>query len=245
MPILHTEAITLRRRRGREADALVTLFTRRAGKIIASTRGVLKTTSRYAGVTQPFNHLNVILYAKVQEQEIWTLTQVSLVESFDAVQGDLKRIAWASCLAEWIEAFSGDFESNLAVWDLLLDTLRGWNRREPAEEELIQCQWRLLVSAGLQPNLHHCHRCGGRESSAWYYLPADGCLACAACVHQGLRLGHGAIQALRRMTGPAPAPLIRLTPQQKNEIRRLLLTHVEYHTGVRLRSPLFLEQLDF
>lgn len=241
MPILHTEALTLRRRRGREADALVTLFTKGAGKILVSTRGVRKSTSRYAGVTQPFNHLNVILYAKARDQEIWTLTQASLVEAFDVIQNDLKRMAWASCLAEWIETFSGDFESNLAVWDLLRETLRGWNRHDPPEEELIQCQWRILVYAGLQPDIHRCHGCGLVESPAWRYLPAEGRLACPSCSQHGLRIGNGSIQALRRMTATS-APLIRLSPKQKEEIRLLLKTHVEYHAEQRLRSSLFLEQ---
>jgi len=241
MPILHTEAITLRRRRGREADALVTLFTKGAGKILVSTRGVRKSTSRYAGVTQPFNHLNVILYAKVRDQEIWTLTQASLMEAFDAIQNDLKRMAWASCLAEWIETFSGDFESNLAVWDLLRETYRNWNRRDPLEEELIQCQWRLLVHAGLQPDIQGCQGCGRMESPEWHYLPAEGRLACPACSPHGVRISHGAIQSLRRMTA-ASAPLVRLSPRQKDEIRLLLKTHVEYHAGQRLRSSLFLEQ---
>ena len=127
MPILHTEAITLRRRRGREADALVTLFTKGAGKILVSTRGVRKSTSRYAGVTQPFNHLNVILYAKVRDQEIWTLTQASLMEAFDAIQNDLKRMAWASAWRNGSKP-SAAIRINLAV----TRTAAGASELEPA-----------------------------------------------------------------------------------------------------------------
>ncbi len=167
MTILNTEAITLRRRRTREADALVTLWGRSCGKIVASTRSVLKSSSRYAGVTQPFHRLQAILYAQNEEQEIWTLTQVSLLESYETIQNDLNRMSYASMLVEWIDALSGEFQSSERIWFLLIDILHRWNQTIPKIEELLYYQLHLLIDAGFQPLLGSCSRCQRSQTNPW------------------------------------------------------------------------------
>lgn len=242
MPLLHTEAVTLRRRRTREADALLVLFCKESGKITASTRSVLKTTSRYAGVTQPFNHIDTILYAKVEDQEIWTLTQTALIRSFDHLRDDVTRMTYASCLAEWVDFLSGDLESSRPVWSLILQAFQRWNDQTPVLEDLFYYQWQLLMDAGLYPEISRCRSCSKTDSPAWHYEPSAGGLACPDCSPEGHTIHHGSIQALRRMAASPEPPLIRLSPAQIDEINLLLQTHLEYHIGVRSRASLFLSQ---
>ena len=181
MPLIHTECLTLRRRRTRDADALVTLFCQDCGKVTASLKSVLKTTSRFAGVTQPFNRLHVVLYAKTEDQEIWTLTQAALIRRYPALQHDLSRMAYASCLAEWIDLLSGEFDSGTEVWDLLVNVFERWETQSPTWEELFYYQWRLLRDAGVQPEIAHCFRCKQDEPGAWYYRPEHGGILCESC----------------------------------------------------------------
>lgn len=240
MPLLNTEAITLRRRRTRDADALVTLWGRSCGKIVASTRSVLKTSSRYAGITQPFNRMQVILYAKFDDQDIWTLTQASLVESYDGVQNDLHRISFASNLVEWIDALSGEFQSSERIWRMLLDVMKRWNQFPPLLEELAYYQLHLLVDAGLQPQLDRCGECQKTASRYWRYVVRKGGLICESCGREGVRLSGGAVEILRRLTDyKRPPSAIRMTNQQKDEIQQLLQAHGEYHAGLQSRSALF------
>lgn len=245
MPLLHTEAMTLRRRRTNEADALVTLFTRSQGKIVTSTKSVLKTQSRYAGVTQPFNHIHTILYAKVEEQEIWTITQITLLESFDHLRNDTERMTYASCLAEWTDFLTSDFEPNQRIWHLLLNAFRRWNEKDPRLEDLYYYQWNLLLSAGLQPDITLCRQCRNKESLQWYYQTHEGGLKCASCTSAGLMLHNGSIQALRRMSASDSPPPLHLTEDQLREINHLLQQHLEFHAGMRSRASLFLNLWNF
>jgi DNA repair protein RecO (recombination protein O) len=242
MAILKTEAITLRRRRTREADALLTLYCQQGGKILASTRSVMKTTSRLAGVTQPFNHLHVILYEKVEDQEIKSLTQVSLMQSFDALRSDIERMGVASCLAEWVERLSPDSETNLKIWNLLLSAFRRWNEKTPRAEELIFYQWHLLIDAGVSPGIQSCPSCGREQALQWYYRARQGVLYCDACVSEGTPLQSGAVQALRQLGLSGEPPNLRLSEQQKREIHHLLQDHLEYHLEIRPKTNLFLQQ---
>ena len=238
MPYLHTEAITLRRRRTRDADALVTLYTYESGKITVSTRGVLKPTSRRAGVTQPFNHLHTILYAKNENQEIWTLTQVSLIHQFPSIQNDLTRLSYTSCAAEWIDLLSGEFSPGPTVWELLLDLLERWEKKVPADEELFFYQWRLLSCAGIQPAVHPCWKCGRFESKDWRYQPDAGAVFCETCSSGGVPLSGGAVQALRKMANSTAPPPMRLSTTQKKEIGLVLNKHLEFHGGAQAKTQL-------
>ncbi len=243
MPLYNTEALSLRRRRTRDADAFITLFSRHFGKITAKVRSVMKTTSRLAGVTQPFHHLNVVLYAKTENQDIWTLTQVSLITQFQNLQQDLNRMSFASCLAEWVDLLSEDFDSNNTVWNLLLDAFYRWDRTAPAIEDLFFYQWHLLSDAGWQPEINQCVLTGEKERTTWTYLPDKGGVACKENTSGVLTLSGGAIQALRKIAASKKPPRHTLSEIQKKEISLLLKKHLEYHGGVQSRTGLFVDQL--
>lgn len=241
MPLLHTDAITLRRRRSKEADSLAVLFTRERGKITVSTKSVRKSTSRYAGVTQPFHQLHTVLYAKTHDQEIWTLTQASLVHPFHSLQQDMERLAYASCLAEWTELLSGEFESNEAVWNLLCQAFQRWNTAPARVEDLFFYQWKLLRIGGLQPQIEECIKTGVTSSEDWQYSPEDGGLIGGASPLNGV--SAGAVQALRTIARSQTPPPIRLTEPQQQQIQLMLRQHLEYHTGCQSRASLFLDKM--
>lgn len=240
MPLIHTEAITLRRRRTRDADALVILFGKTSGKVTASTKSVMKTKSRFAGVSQPFNRLHAVLYAKREDQDIWTLTQASLLETYDKLQQELNRLAYASCLAEWVDFLSNEFQSSQRVWDTLVHAFARWNQEEPNQEELFFYQWKLLVAAGLQPNITRCMHTGQESAPQWVFQPKDGGIA-TADTHEGYTVQGGAIQALRKIAHSPKPPTLTLNTQQKKEITTLLKLHMEFHAGLKSRAGMFLD----
>jgi len=223
----------------READALVILFTKKAGKVTVSGRSVLKATSRFAGITQPYNHLHVVLYAKSREQEIWTLTQAALVRDFGSIQGDLGRMAYAACLAEWVDALSGEFESSLRTWDVLIRAFERWDATPPRPAELVQSQWRLLAEAGVQPEVGACIRCGREENASWLYSAEEGGIGCPSCIEKGTPVAAGSLQALREIVRTGFPPPVRLSRSQWGEIDRMLQSHVEFHVGIPFRSASF------
>lgn len=247
MPLLRTYALTLRRRRTREADALLTLFTREGGKAVVSTKSVRKSTSRLAGVTQPYNLLDVILYAKSRDQDIWSLTQASLIRPFNALQTDLRKMTFAACLSEWIDALSGEFQANEAAWTSILEAFERFDAGPIREEDLLYYQWRLLRISGLQPSIRHCTRCETVNAQRWLFEPSEGGVFCASCSQQAANRGHsvqaGTVQALRGIAAAASPPAIRLSDTQFQEAETLLRLHLEFHAGVQPRSSLFLRKM--
>lgn len=243
MPYYRTESITLRRRALRDADAMLTLYTRDHGKISAIVRGALKTGSRFAGVTQPFNRLDTVFYARLEDQEVWTLTQASLVRQFPRIQGDYLRMAAASSIGEWVDLLSGDAERNETVWDALWNALERFEANAPPWETLLYYQWALLRTAGVRPGTGACARCGRQEDSAWYCHVKEGTLYCSDCESRGRRLSGGALQAARRFSLPDGPPNVRLAPSQRLELLDWFHNHLTYHAQANLKTHTALRAL--
>lgn len=242
MPLIQTEAITLRRRRLHEADVLITLFTKDRGKITAAARSAIKTTSRYAGVSQPFNRLHVVLYAKTELQDIWTLTQSALIEQYHNLQTDVNHISAASCIAEWVDGLSADFHSALPVWNLLKQAYSRWNASPPQVEDLLYYQWHLMLDAGVLPEVSHCMQCGKESCAHWLFHPKEGGIFCHDCSHEGLPIHPGSLQVIRLMLNSDSPPSVRLSGNQQREITMLMKQHLEYHADFSPATNLFWDQ---
>ena len=76
MPLYRDEAIVLRTHKLGEADRIVTLLTRRLGKVRAVGKGVRRTTSRFGSRLEPAMHVDVQCY---EGRSLDTVTQVETV----------------------------------------------------------------------------------------------------------------------------------------------------------------------
>ena len=56
------DGIVLRTQKLGEADRIVTLLTRRAGRVRAVAKGVRRTKSRFGARLEPFTHVDLLLY---------------------------------------------------------------------------------------------------------------------------------------------------------------------------------------
>ena len=62
MSLYRDEAVVLRVQKLGEADRIVTLLTRRTGRVRAVGKGVRRTTSRFGARLEPFSHVDLQLY---------------------------------------------------------------------------------------------------------------------------------------------------------------------------------------
>src|SRR3954447_18704357 len=106
-----------------ESDRIVTLFTRRHGRIRAVAKGVRRTTSKFGGRLEPFGHIDVQLL------EGRTLDVISQVEGVDLFGrrflDDYWRCTVASAIAETAERLTPvEQEPSLRLFQLTLGALR-------------------------------------------------------------------------------------------------------------------------
>lgn len=136
-----TEAIVLKRLNFGEADRVLTLYTRRQGKIKALAKGVRRVASRKGGNVEVFNH--VVLYlAKGKNLDLVTEAQVS--NAFKSWRKDLKKIGLAYYFCELVDKLTAENQPNQAVFDLLknylarISQVKGWKIVREFEEALLE-----------------------------------------------------------------------------------------------------------
>ena len=59
MPTYRDEALVLRTHKLGEADRIITLLSRRRGKIRAVAKGVRRTSSKFGARLEPFSHVDL------------------------------------------------------------------------------------------------------------------------------------------------------------------------------------------
>ncbi len=86
MGLRHDQGIVLRSFPFGEADRVVVMLSPNRGKVRAVAHGVRKTKSRFGGRLEPFTHVDLVLY---EGRGLDTVTQVSVIEAFPRLRGDL------------------------------------------------------------------------------------------------------------------------------------------------------------
>ena len=99
---LRVEAVVLRHTDWGEADRLLILFTREAGKLRAVAKGARKLRSRKAGHLEPFTRVTLLL---ARGRDTWIVTQADTVDAHLPIGQDLTRIGYAAYVIELLDRF--------------------------------------------------------------------------------------------------------------------------------------------
>src|SRR5690349_23124922 len=125
MPLKESEAIVLRTYPLREADLLVTLFTRLEGKVKGVARSAKKSRRRFGGALEPLTYVRAY-YEDRERQELARLDSCEVLESPLATEVSYPRAVALGHIAELLDELLPDREANDAIFRL---TLAGLSRQ--------------------------------------------------------------------------------------------------------------------
>lgn len=178
MALRESEAIVLRTYPLREADLLVTLFTRLEGKIRGVARSAKKSKRRFGGALEPLTYVRAF-YDVRERQELARLDACEVVESPLASEVSYPRAVALAHIAELLDELLPDHEANDAIFRLTLSVLHVLNGPEIWMPITYFELW-LTRLVGFLPELSECVICGRNlnGSHAYFHALADG-LMCA------------------------------------------------------------------
>ncbi|HWB36483.1 MAG TPA: DNA repair protein RecO [Rugosimonospora sp.] len=230
------DAVVLRVQKLGEADRIITLFTRRRGRIRAVARGVRRTTSKYGARLEPFGHVDV------QFLEGRSLHSITQVEGIDLYGGrfidDYPRYTVASAVAETAERLTPEEEEPaLRLFLLTLGALRALALAEHASGLVLDSYLlRAMGLAGWAPALRECAVCGTPGAHRAFSVPAGGCV-CPDCRPPGA--AHPAPATLDLMAALATGDWRHAdaaAPAPQREASGLVAAHLQWHLERGLRS---------
>lgn len=243
---LTVEAVVLRHADWGEADRVLTLFTRQAGKLRAVAKGARKLHSRKAGHLEPFTRVKLLL---ARGREFWIVTQAETMDAYPALREDLVRTGYAAYLVELLDRFTYEEGESPGLFALLAD---GLERVASLEEPFIAVRYyelRLLDLAGFRPELFQCVGCREEIRAEDQYFDANaGGVVCPRCAQRfpaARPASREALRFLRHLQRSSFQEARRADPPPavRAEMENLLNYYLTYLLERRLNAPHFIAEM--
>lgn len=231
---LKTEAIVLRSIRYGEADRILHLYTPQHGRLSAIAKGARRARSRFGARLEPFFRLRIMLHEG--RGELYTVTGTDTV---DAHAGLRSSAAALDCAARACDAVARLFETgdpHPQVFALLGNELALLSKSETAasRENALAFRLKLLLAAGILPQLGSCAACGESDHLSAFSAAAGG-VVCNSCESSAFALDEDAYAFLVGAVGRSLADPPSATGRALQQAERAIRETAEYHAHVRLR----------
>jgi DNA repair protein RecO (recombination protein O) len=245
MALKESEAIVLRTYPLREADLLVTLFTRAEGKVKGVARSAMKSKRRFGGALEPLTYVRAF-YEDRERQELARLDSCEVLESPLATLVSYPRAVALGHVAELMDQLLPDREANDTVFRLVLSVLaalRGTDVWMP----VTYFQLWMTRLMGYLPDLSECIVCGRTLNGdrAFFHVLADG-IMCA----EDKRLASSEISSESRQLASrmfrAPVESFAGAPWPKTQgadLRKFLIQILQRHIEKKLVTAGMLEKI--
>jgi len=239
VPTYRDEAVVLRTHQFGEADRVIILLTRAHGKVHAVAKGVRRTSSKFGGRLEPFQHID-IQFAQGHGLDIVTQA-VSLHSS--SLGADYSRFTAAQVLVETAERLvAEEGVPSLQQYRLLLGALLALDAEDrPAPLIVDSYLLRALAIAGYALATAACAGCG--DVDVRWFSPQGGGAVCTACRTPGsaqLYPGDSAyLGALLAGDWAAVTAADRATQQR---VDGMVVAYSTWHLERALRSLPFFER---
>ena len=167
-----------------EADRIITLLSRRHGKIRAVARGVRRTSSKFGGRLEPFSHVD-LQFASGRTLDV--ITQAVTLHSYsEPLAHDYARYTTGQVMIETADRLvAEEGEPALQQYQLLvgaLQALTAGTSDGPRPPTMVMDAYllRAVALAGYAPTLGDCARCGARGPHE-AFSPQLGGMVCRRC----------------------------------------------------------------
>jgi DNA repair protein RecO (recombination protein O) len=219
-----------------EADRIVTLITRKHGKVRAVAKGVRRTKSRFGARLEPFGHVDVQFYTG---RTLDVITQVETVDAFGIrIVGDYPRYTAACAVLETADRLAvEEGEPAMRLYLLVAGALRALAAGERDPSLVLDAfLLRAMAYAGWAPAVTECARCAEPGPHQAFSVPAGGSV-CPRCRPAGA--GRPAPDTLVLLTallhGEWPVAESAAQPARR-EASGLVAALLQWHLERQLRS---------
>ncbi len=158
--IIKTEAIVLHKMNYSDSSLIVTLYTLDFGKLTAIVKGGRNPKSKKGFVTDPLNHLNIVLYKK-DTREIQLLSSADIISHFPKIKEDYERLKYAYAVLELLKTLTPEHEENTRLFKGALRILTLFNASQQNPAVLFGRFFIFFITIiGYEIGIEECAVCG-------------------------------------------------------------------------------------
>jgi DNA repair protein RecO (recombination protein O) len=246
MPLKQSEAIVLRTYPLREADLLVTLFTRAEGKVKGVAKSAKRSQKRFGGALEPLTCVRAFWQDR-PGSELARLDSCDVLLSPLASPMDYPRCVALAHVAEMLDELLPDREPNDAIFRLAWAVLQALETG-PIWLPIAYFDLWMLRLMGFLPPLDQCIECGSPLAGqpAWFHPLRDGLvcrrhrlIASSEMSPESRDLAARIFRHRVEHFAGEPVPNARLA-----DLRRFLMQIIDRHLDRKLQTSAQLERLD-
>jgi DNA repair protein RecO (recombination protein O) len=231
---LKTEAIVLRSIRYGEADRILHLYTPDHGRLSAIAKGARRSRSRFGARLEPFFHVRAMLHEG--RSDLLTVTGVDTVAVHAAVRDHAATLDAASRACDAVTRLFETSDPHPEVFRLLANELAllDADAAHARAGNGLAFRLKLLLAAGIVPQLAACTVCGETEHLQGFSGAAGG-VVCSACEAAAFALDEEAYCFLVDALGSPLAQAPNGSERVLRQVERAIGETAEHHAQVRLR----------
>jgi DNA repair protein RecO (recombination protein O) len=233
---LKTEAVVLRSMRFGEADRILHLYTPHRGRISAIAKGVRRARSRFGGRLEPYFRLHMVVYDG--KSDLLTVTSAETIAGHPRLRESGPALDSAARACDAVSRLFATPEPHPGVFALLCNELllldAGGDRSHATHANQLAFRLKLLLAAGLAPQLSSCASCGESDHLSAFSGAAGG-VVCSACEASGFALAEEAHAFMTAALGSPLASAPGAGPAALRQADRAISETLEHHANVRLR----------
>ncbi len=235
-----TDAIVLRVVEFSETSCIVTMFSRKLGKISAIAKGARRKKNPYEGALDLIAICRIVFLHK-SSQSLDILTEAKLERRFRSASRDLDRLYAGLYLIELLNLLTDEADPHEMLFDVACLAIARIDSDSSLKDALIEFEIRMLDLLGHLPMLTRCVGCG-RERKTMNRVNFglnEGGVICPEC-----RSGK---QNIISVSSEAMELLLRLTnhDEEKEQGPNLLSNHPAYAEVRRLVSKYILHLIGY
>ena len=243
MSLYRDEAIVLRTHKLAEADRIVTLLSRRHGKVRAVAKGVRRTSSRIGSRLEPFMVVDLQLY---QGRNLDIVNQVETLGPYArTISSDYARYTAGTAMLETAERLvEAEREPALQQYLLLVGAVRSLAAGEHRPGLVLDSYLlRALAVAGWAPSFTDCARCGAGGPHRAFAVASGGAV-CAACRPPGAASPAAETFELLAALLSGDWPVADASAERhRGEAAGLVAAYTQFHLERTLRSLRHVERV--
>ena len=239
MSLYRDEGVVLRVQKLGEADRIVTVLTRRNGRVRAVAKGVRRTRSRFGATVEPFSHVDLQLYTG---RSLDVVVQAESLHAYgERLVGDYGRYTAGAAVLETAERLTAEERvPSMRLFLLVVGALRaltgGDEQGRDASLVLDAFLLRAMSVSGYAPALEECARCAAPGPHRAFSVPAGGTV-CGLCRPNGAASpSPAALTLMSDLLAGEWEPAEATDARTRKEASGLVAAHLQWHLERGLRS---------
>ncbi len=154
-----TEAIVLKSMKYGDTSKIVTLYTKKFGKVTVIAKGARGNKNKFGSALEPMSYIHAVFYKK-ESREIQLLSQADHISIFRSLQQTGNKLIVGLCIIELLHATIHDEEKNEELFNSTRDSLSFLNAS--VSNEINFAIWymiRLISLNGFEIDFSRCSLC--------------------------------------------------------------------------------------